>query len=167
MDPFSFTASLVAVAAVPKTIYCLAKTARSIVRDFKTVGEELPWAVEQVTQSATIIDTAQGTLQMYCESREASGSKVISYIEEKRVAGYLQRQSLHIENHVQQLNEKMASLLGGLAIWVVLRWRYSLKGELEKLLVQMQFIQHNLTLLLGTIQLEWALRRGKSDEIEM
>lgn len=77
MDPLSFTASLVAIAGLPKTVYCLARTARSIAQEFKIVGEELPYAVKHVEQSAKIIATAQNILKMFCQRQVESRSEVI------------------------------------------------------------------------------------------
>lgn len=51
--------------------------------------------------------------------------------------------------------------------WFVLKWRTSLKDELEKLRVRMQLIQSNLLLLQGTLQMEAAWRRRERDDIEM
>lgn len=160
-------ASIVALAGLAQTVIDFAANLKSFAHDFQTVRTELRRAVDDVDFSARTINTAQRTLHQHCKIRDAEESKVIDFIEDKHVTDYMRGQSRHIKGHVLRLDEKMESLQDSLTFWVTWKWRYSLKEDFEELRVQMQFIQVNFSLLLGTVQLEHAMRREEVDEIYM
>lgn len=167
VEPVGLAASIVALAGLAATVIEFVENVQDIAHDFKTVRTELCRAVGHVDFSARTIDTAQSTLHQYCQNRIASGSKVIDFIEDKRVSKYMKEESRHIKEHVQRLDERVVSLQDRLTIWVTWKWRQSLKEEFEELRVQMQFIQASFAVLLGTVQLEFAMKREQTDEIMM
>lgn len=160
-------ASIAALAHLANKAIKFSKKAKSILHDFKTVREDLCRAIGHVDNSARIINIAKSTMDKYCHSQSASESQVIDYVEDENVSKYWQGESQHIERHMRRLDGRLESLQDRHRFWIFLKWWHSLRNELDDLRIEMQHIQASLTLVLTTIQLEHAMKRGKRDEIEM
>lgn len=168
-EPLGLVASIIAVAGLAEAVIKFAKTTRSIARELKTVRHDLAHSVSRVGFSATITSGAQKALLRYCEEHKASDqSALLDCYERQNVLEHLNMESLLMRAQVRQLRRKMYSLAETrLTLFVTLKWRYSLKGEIDKFHDQMLFVQVHLELMLSSIRLEMELNREQKNEIEM
>lgn len=162
-------ASIIALAGLAEVSFKTVKTIKSIAEDLKTVREDLTDSISRVGWSADIINVAQKTLQAYCERQKSTNqSHVIRFIESKEASRYLEKESLSIRKQLRQFRREIRSLLDlRLTLLVTLRWRHSLKQQLESFQKQMQLVQSGLTTILVSVQLEVAMQRYDRDELEM
>lgn len=166
-EAVGLAASILALAGLAKIVIKLAKEARSFAHDFKIVRTELRGDVRHVYFSAKTIYLAQNTFRKYSQKETQSISEVIKFIRENHVLDYIHGQSQHIGGQVQRLLKKILSLRDRHTLWVTWEWRRSLRKQIERLRVQMQFIQVGFTLLLETILFEIAINQERTDEVYM
>lgn len=161
--------SIIAVAGLAKTVLVFVKNANSWARDLKTVRDELCRSIRHVGFAANTIRIAQHTLRGYCGSRDITDqSTVIHFLEAASAAEYVETECSAIGDHVESLENKIYSLLD--IRWtpiVTLKWRISVRDEIEDLRNKMLSIQTSLSLVLNCINLEVGMKRGIKNEVEM
>lgn len=163
-EAVGLAASILALAGLAKTVVKFTKKVRSFAHDFKTVRAELRGDVHHVYFSAKTIYFAQKFFLKYSETT-LRNSEVIKFIRANHVSDYIFKQSQHIKERVQWFLNRILSLKDRHTLWVTWEWRRSLRKEIERLRVQMQFIQVGFTLLQETVLFEIAME--DRDEINM
>lgn len=167
-EAVGLAASIVAIAGLAQTVLKFVDEARHVVRGMGNLGKETKRSMHRINFAAGTIDTAQETLSRYCAAGErAAQSHVIQFIEDHSSANFLKSESEYLSLHVGRLREGVFALRQQWIPWATILWRYCIKGQVEDLREDMEFIQRSLTLLLGCVQLEIALHREKKDEAEM
>lgn len=167
-EAVGLAASIVALAGLAHTVLNFVGETQNIVRGMGNLGKETGRSMHHIYFAAGTIDTAQSTLSRYCAAGGiASQSQVIQFIEDKGTAAFLESESKYLGQHVDKLREGVYALEKRWAPVATILWRYFIKGQVEDLRDDMQFIQVDLGVLLSCVQLEKALNRRDRDEAEM
>lgn len=167
-EAVGLAASIVALAGLAHTVLKFVGETQNVVRGMGNLGEDTKRSMHRIYFAAGTIDTAQSTLSKYCAAGgTASQSQVIHFIEDHWTATFLESESKYLGQHVDKLREGVYALERRWAPVATMLWRYFIKGQVEDLRDDMQFIQVSLDVLLSCVQLEIALNRRERDEAEM
>lgn len=167
-EAVGLAASIVALAGLAHTVLKFVGETQNIVRGMGNLGKETGRSINHISFAAGTIDTAQRTLSRYCAPGGiASQSQVVHFIEDHWTPAFLESESKYLGQHVDKLREGVSALRKRWAPVATMLWRYFIKGQVEDLRDDMQFLQVGLDVLLSCIQLEIALNRPERDEVEM
>lgn len=160
-------ASIIAIAGLADTVLKFVKETRNVVKDLRTLTVETERSIGRVNLAAGSINTAQTILSKYCAGGTASQSDVIQFIEDHSTATFLESESEYLRRHVEELKPGVQALRKRWVPVATILWRYFIKEQMEDLTDNMEFIQRNLTALLGCVHLEIALKREERNKTEM
>lgn len=170
-EAVGLAASIIAIAGLAETVLKFVGETRHIVKDMRNLSEEMRRSMDRIHFAAGTIDTAQTTLSEYSTaSPTATQLHVIQFIDHNDTTSFLKSESEYLGLHVNKLRQWIHALRN--QRWLrlpvaTMLWRYFIKEQIQDLRDDMQFIQINLTTLVGVVQLEVALKRPERHEAEM